>query len=312
MTVFLFAGQGIEPPWVSPELLADPCVAELVEVAGEAAGCDVRRLLARGGRELARTEVLQPALVAVCLGIDRRLARAGLRPSIVLGHSLGELAAWAAAGGISAEDAVRLAAKRGALMAREAARRPGGMLRVTCDRGTCERLVAEAAAAGAGAGAICIAAHNAPEEWVVGGDPAPIAWLAARLPSARLAVAGAWHSPAMEGAAAEFTAAIAAVPQRPLHARMIANRDGRFVDGADVPERLAGQLVRPIEWVASLATLASALPAPARLLAIGPGKLLRRLVRDCLGDVREVEIVDSEAAITGAARRNQEETYAVA
>ena len=307
MTAFLFAGQGVEPPWVSPELLADPCIAELVGVAGEAAGCDVRRLLARGGRELARTEVLQPALVAVCLGIDRRLARAGLRPSIVLGHSLGELAAWAAAGGISAEDAIRLAAKRGALMAREAARRPGGMLRVTCDRGTCERLVAEAT----GAGAICIAAHNAPEEWVVGGDPAPIAWLAARLPSARLAVAGAWHSPAMAGAAAEFTAAIAAVPQRAPRARMIANRDGRFVDGADVPERLAGQLVRPIEWVASLATLASALPAPARLLAIGPGKLLRRLVRDCLGDAREVEIVDGERAIAGATRGTRAGPHAV-
>ena len=309
MTVFLFAGQGVDPPWVSPELLDDPCVAALLEIAGAATGLDVRRLLARGGRELARTEVLQPALVAVCLGIDRRLARAGLRPSIVLGHSLGELAAWAAAGGISAEDAVRLAAIRGALMAREAARRPGGMLRVHCDRDTCERLLAEAARAGA----VCLAAHHGPGEYVVSGDPAPLAWLAARLPSARVPVAGAWHSPAMAGAAAEFAAAIAAVPRQPPRARMIANRDGRFVDAADVPERLAGQLVRPTAWVAAMATLAAAAPAPARLCAIGPGRLLRRLVRDNLGDARELEIVDSAPAIAtaAAARGAHAETHAI-
>jgi malonyl CoA-acyl carrier protein transacylase len=106
----------------------------------------------------------------------------------------------------------------------------------------------------------------------------------------------------MAGAAAELVAAIAAVPQHPLRARLIANRDGRFVDPADVPARLAGQLVHPIEWVAALATLAAAAPAPARLCAIGPGKLLRRLVRDGLGAAREVEIVDSEAAIATAVR----------
>jgi [acyl-carrier-protein] S-malonyltransferase len=357
MTVFLFAGQGVEPPWVSPELLGDPCVAQLLDVASEAirasaaavevdrasghaagragSSLDLRRLLARGGRELARTEVLQPALVAVCLGIVRRLARAGLEPSIVLGHSLGELAAWAAAGGITDEDAVRLAAIRGALMAREAARRPGGMLRVLCDLDSCERALAEAARAGAAGaeavpagaeaapagakaapagakaaptgaeaaptGAVCLAAHHAPGEHVISGDPAPLAWLAARLPSTRLDVAGAWHSPAMAGAADDFAAAVAAVPRRPLRARMIANRDGRFVDGADVPERLAGQLVRPIQWTAAMATLAAAAPAPARLCAIGPGKLLRRLVRDNLGAAREVEIVDSAPAIAAAA-----------
>jgi malonyl CoA-acyl carrier protein transacylase len=199
-------------------------------------------------------------------------------------------------------------------MAREAARRPGGMLRMSCDREACERLVAEAARACAGT--VCIAAHNAPGEYVVSGDPAPLAWLAARLPSARLAVAGPWHSPAMAGAAAELAAAIAAVPQHPLRTRLIANRDGRFVDAADVPERLAGQLVHPIEWVAALATLDAAAPAPARLYAIGPGKLLRRLVRDGLGTAREVEIVDSEAAIAAAATTargaREEEAHALA
>jgi [acyl-carrier-protein] S-malonyltransferase len=183
-------------------------------------------------------------------------------------------------------------------MARAAAQHPGGMLRVTCDREACERAVAAAARAGA----ICIAAHNGPDEYVVSGEPAALALVAAQLPATRLAVAGAWHSPAMAGAAEELAAALAAVPRRPLRARLIANRDGRFVDAADVPERLAGQLVRPIEWVASLATLEAATPAPARMLAIGPGKLLRQLVRRCLGEAREVEIVDGERAIAAALR----------
>ncbi len=69
----------------------------------------------RSGRELMRTRNLQPLLVCVSLGYLRHLTERGIRPDCVLGHSLGEVTALAAAGVITAEDAVALAARRGRL-----------------------------------------------------------------------------------------------------------------------------------------------------------------------------------------------------
>jgi [acyl-carrier-protein] S-malonyltransferase len=277
-TAFLFAGQGVEPPWVGPDVLAEPAVAGLVALAGEASGADVPRLLARGGSQLFRPEVLQPALVAVCLGVFRLLERAGVGPALVAGHSLGELSAWAACGCVAAEDAVAIAALRGRLMAREAAHRPGGMLALrNADRDTCER----ALALGASAGSICLAAHNAPDEWILSGDHAALAQVAARFSAVRLAVAGPWHSPAMAGAVAELEEALEAIARRPGRARFVANRDGRIAAEDDIPALIAGQLVRPIEWVAALHTVAGA--GCRRLIAVGPGKMLRGLVRRSLG-----------------------------
>ncbi|HEX3483138.1 MAG TPA: acyltransferase domain-containing protein, partial [Kofleriaceae bacterium] len=90
---FVFAGQGVDPPWIAPDLLARPRARPLLDAASDAAGCDVHALLVRGGRALARTEVLQPALVAACLIAADALAEAGVAPDAVCGHSLGELAA---------------------------------------------------------------------------------------------------------------------------------------------------------------------------------------------------------------------------
>ncbi|HKE18940.1 MAG TPA: ACP S-malonyltransferase [Kofleriaceae bacterium] len=295
MTIaFLFAGQGVDPPWVARDLLAEPAVAELVDLAGDAAGVDMERLLIRGGRELARPEVLQPALVAVSLGAFRLLARAGVRPDLAAGHSLGELSAWAACECVAAEDAVRAAALRGRLMAREAANRPGGMLALTgATHETCLEAVA------LGAGSVCIAAHNAPDEWVLSGDLAALSRIAARFRGVRLAVAGAWHSPAMAGAVGELGAALASIPRRPGRARWVANRDGQVADEPLIPELLAGQLVRPIRWVAALRTLEAS--GCRRLVAVGPGKMLRALVRRTLGAGIEVEMAETLRDVERAA-----------
>ena len=294
MIAFLFIGQGAELPWVAPDVIAHPRIVELVTIASEHCGHDVLHLLARGGRELAQTEVVQPAMVALGVGLTELLAEAGVHPDIVLGHSLGELTAWAAAGGVSAADAVKLAALRGRLMAREARRYPGGMLRVKGDREACDR----ALAIGSAVGVVALGAHNGPHEWVVAGDEAALARIAAEVPSARFPVVGAWHSPAMRGAAGELEAALRALPPAPLRARFVANFDGRFTDATDIAARLVGQLVHPVRWVDALATVIDA--GARRLVAVGPGKMLRALVHENHGP-RRVEIVDSLGAVRAAA-----------
>jgi [acyl-carrier-protein] S-malonyltransferase len=265
----VFPGQGVDPPWVAPDVIARPEVQERIALASQATGVDVQQLLRRGGRELARTEVLQPALVAVCLGVTRLL---GVAPAVVAGHSLGELTAWAASGAISDADAIAVAALRGKLMAAAAARAPGGMIAL---HDALEGL--------------CVAARNAPDEVVLSGPLAAIARVEREHSSKRLAVAGAWHSSAMAEAVPELSRALHAIPRR-AGAAFVANRDGAVVTDPDaIPDLLAQQLVRPIEWVAAQRTLAR---LTRRWIVVGPGAVVRALARRTVPEV-EIELVDS-------------------
>jgi [acyl-carrier-protein] S-malonyltransferase len=291
VTAFLFIGLGAERPWVTPDVLeADP-VRHLISLASELTGVDIQRLLERGGRELDRTEIQQPAMIAVCCGLTRMLELEGVRPTVVLGHSLGELSAWAASGAIRAEDAVRIAVLRGQLMVREASRHPGAMLRLKGDRDVCERALAQ----GRTVGQVWIAAHNGPDEWALSGDHAAIDSIIPGFPVVRLPVTGPWHCPAMAGALDELTAALVATERSPMHARMITNRRGELACDQDLPVLLAGGLVHPVEWVRCLETLADS--GARRLIAVGPGKSLRALVHRNLGVTRNVEMIDSMQAI---------------
>jgi [acyl-carrier-protein] S-malonyltransferase len=265
----VFPGQGVAPPWVAPDVMARPEVQDRIALASQATGVDVQQLLRRGGRELARTEVLQPALVAVCLGVTRLL---GITPAVVAGHSLGELTAWAASGAISDADAIAVAALRGKLMAAAAARAPGGMIAL--------HDVIEG---------LCVAARNAPDEVVLSGPLAAIARVEREHSSKRLAVAGAWHSPAMADAVPELSRALHAIPRR-AGVGLVANRDGALVSDPDaIPDLLAQQLVRPIEWVAAQRTLAR---ITRRWIVVGPGAVVRALARRTVPEV-EIELVDS-------------------
>jgi [acyl-carrier-protein] S-malonyltransferase len=295
LITFMYIGQGSQPPWVTRDVLDAQPVAQLLDVASHETGKDVARLVGRGGRELAATEIEQPAMVAVCLGITRLLLAAGLRPHVAMGHSLGELTSWAAAGGISDEDAIRIAAVRGRLMAREAARHPGGMARIICDRATCD----EAVRIGSGVGSLCVGAHNAEDEWSLSGDEPALAAVIAQFRATRFPVAGAWHSPAMAGAVDEVHTALSALPRRPLEARVLANRDGRVASADEMPDLLTGQLVRPVNWVAVMSTAIEL--GTTRFVAVGPGKTLRALVHRRLGPSFPVEIIDSLAAVQRAA-----------
>jgi [acyl-carrier-protein] S-malonyltransferase len=257
---------------------ADPAGRALLDRAALAAQVPYAHLLERGGRALDRTEILQPVLTAVALHAARTLLDAGFAPHAVAGHSLGELAAWSAAGAITPEHAIDLAALRGRLMAREAARSPGGLLAILDGSAAA---IERALAAGSPHGHLAIAAWNAPDEIVLTGAHAALAAAAAVVPSRAIPVASAWHSPAMAGAVDELRAALHAIPRGPLACPLIANRGGLVASEDTIPDLLAEQLTHPICWTRTLETL--------RVLGItdhvtaGPGTVLRGLVRKCLG-----------------------------
>lgn len=266
-----FAGQGAEQPRMGVAIAEAFAPARALL---DGAGPEVVEALHRG-RAIARTEDLQPALVAVQLGAYAGLRAAGApAPALALGHSLGELSAWSATGAVAPEDAVRLARARGEAMARAASSSPGGMLAIATRS---LDVVGEALAAGRAAGALAIAAHNAEDEWVLAGDEPALRAAAATCGGRRLAVAGPWHAPSMAPARPAIAAALAAIDARPPSVAFVANATGEVAAPEAIPRLLERQLVRPVRWVRSMR---AAIRAGVRTLVIcGPGKPLRHLAR---------------------------------
>ncbi len=187
---------------------------------------------------------LQPAVTVVNLCLFRALAKAGVQPAAVCGHSLGEYSALYAAGVLSADDTIAATAERGRLMHREAVKYPGAMAAViglTPEKlkGLVHPLTKE--------GPIALANFNTPVQTVISGTPEMVA-RAGNLAKAEgakvvpLKVSGAWHSPLMEEATRDFAAFMANLdfqaPRLPLYLNATAAT-------GDEPEHSAGGHGRP-------------------------------------------------------------------
>lgn len=225
----------------------------------QTAGLDLARLgTTAAAEEITDTAVTQPLVVASALLAFEDLDRRGLVPAdtIVAGHSVGELAAAAIAGVISADDAVALAAVRGAEMARACALEPTGMSAVL--GGAEDEVLARLAELD-----LTPANMNAAGQIVAAGRLSALEELAANPPEkARvraLPVAGAFHTRFMAPAQDAVAAAAAKItPSDPTHT-LLSNYDGKPVtSGADALERLAAQVTRPVRWDLCTASLREA------------------------------------------------------
>ncbi|MFE0918959.1 amino acid adenylation domain-containing protein [Streptomyces nigra] len=202
-TVFLLPGQGAQRPGQGRALYrAAPAFREALDEASSVVGPVRGRSLAdwcldadADPGDLARTEVAQPLLVAFGVGLARQMARWGMVPDAVAGHSVGEIAAACVAGSLTLAEAVGFAAERGRLVAESA--RPGAMAAVRGDEDTVAALVA------ASGGALTVAADNGPRQIVIAGSEVAVdqvlAELAGRgIAARRLQVSHAFHSPLLE------------------------------------------------------------------------------------------------------------------
>lgn len=296
--VLLFPGQGSEQAGMGLALAAASArAAALLDLASSEAGCDLRRLLREGGAALERGSVLQPALVAVSLAAFSALGEAGFEPWAVAGHSLGELSALAAAGSLSLEAAVRVAAARGRAMEREARAHPAGMLAAfAAEEEVSRHLAADPR--------LELAAANAPGEWVLSGPEEALEAAAKALPSRRLRVSGGWHSRAMEGAAGELRAAVQGARPVPPRLRAYSALTGEPLGAqAALEELLPTQLVRPVRFAALLRRLAA--DGAELFVAMGCGRTLGALVRQNLPGaavLRVEEPADVERVLQEAGR----------
>ncbi|WP_413768254.1 ACP S-malonyltransferase [Rhodococcus pyridinivorans] len=249
MISLLAPGQGSQTPGMLASWLEQSGARDRIDRWSQTAGLDLARLgTTATAEEITDTAVTQPLVVASALLAFEDLDRRGLVPAdtIVAGHSVGELAAAAIAGVISADDAVALAAVRGAEMARACALEPTGMSAVL--GGAEDEVLARLAELD-----LTPANMNAAGQIVAAGRLSALEELAANPPEkARvraLPVAGAFHTRFMAPAQDAVAAAAAKItPSDPTHT-LLSNYDGKPVtSGADALERLAAQVTRPVRW----------------------------------------------------------------
>ena len=285
MIALLAPGQGAQSPGMLAPWLALRGSRQRIAEWSEIVGLDLRRLgTAAAADEIKDTAVTQPLVVALSLLVAEELARRVDLPTEapVAGHSVGELAAAAVAGVLTAEDAVALAAVRGQEMARACALAPTGMSAVL--GGDPDDVMAVLAELG-----LEPANYNCAGQIVVAGPVDALATLAAHKPTRTrvlpLPVAGAFHTrfmaPAEHALAQYATQLTAKNPTRPL----LSNADGEVLDdGAEMLHRLVAQVTRPVRWDSCMATLVAM--AVTATVELPPAGTLSGLVkRDMKGTV---------------------------
>lgn len=232
-------------PWL--EL---PGADERVAAWSEAIGLDLARLgTTATAEEITDTAVTQPLVVAATLLAFDEVTKRGLlngKSTVTAGHSVGEIAAYAIAGVLAADDAVTLAATRGAEMAKACALEPTGMAAVLGgdEAEVLRRLEALD---------LVPANRNAAGQIVAAGAVSALDKLAEDPPEKarvrKLATAGAFHTQYMASALSGYSAAADAVTAQEPTTTLLSNADGQPVTtAADAMTKLVAQLTRPVRW----------------------------------------------------------------
>ncbi|MDZ5085008.1 MULTISPECIES: ACP S-malonyltransferase [Mycobacteriaceae] len=251
MLALLAPGQGSQTPGMLAEWLELPGAASRVAAWSEISGLDLARLgTTATAEEITDTAVTQPLVVAATLlaheEMTRRDVLTGDEAIIAAGHSVGEIAAYAIAGVISADEAVSLAATRGAEMAKACALEPTGMSALL--GGDEAEVLARLDALD-----LVPANRNAAGQIVAAGALAALEKLAedppARARVRKLATAGAFHTQYMASALPGYTTVADRINPVEPGVTLLSNADGRPVSSAaDAMAKLVAQLTRPVRW----------------------------------------------------------------
>ena len=288
-TVAIFPGQGAQAVGMGRALAERFEAARLAfEEADDALGYAISEVCFSGPAErLTATDVCQPALLATSVAAWRVASDAGLRPDLVMGHSLGEYSALVAAGAMGYAEALRIVAERGAAMRAAGRAAPGAMAALLGVADDDARALAEAA------GEVWPANFNCPGQVVVSGTEAGVERLLAAAAergwrAARLQVDGAFHSPLMAPAAERLRPALAAWEPAAPDPPFLSTTTCALEPPARMREVLLDQLTSPVRFGDAVAV---ALESGAdRFVEVGHGRVLSGLVKRVRRDAAVAQV----------------------
>ena len=289
---FCFPGQGSLEAGMGREIaLAVPEAMEVYRRGSEASGLDLMHLCFEAPEEeLVSTDVQQPALVATSLAVLEALRADGYKPDVVVGHSVGEFAALAAAGALSTDDAIALVRQRGLAMADAARENPGSMAAILgLEDEVVERLCARIAN-------VWPANYNCPGQIVISGQSLSVdacceeAQREGARRTVKLRVSGAFHSPLVARAAEHLRPALDRAKFHDPIAPFMSTVTAKIEPAQKMAALLVDQLTAPVKFTQAARELMR--QGVKVFVEVGPGNVLTGLLKRIDRSVKAIPVGD--------------------
>ncbi|WP_437759723.1 type I polyketide synthase [Sorangium sp. So ce1389] len=306
--VFVFPGHGSQWLGMAKRLLEEEPVFRRAMTACHAAilreaGWSLLDELAADEQrsQLSRIDVIQPALFAIEVALAALWRSWGVEPDVIVGHSMGEVAAAHVAGALGLEDATRVICQRSKLLRQASGR--GAMALV-------ERSLEEAEQTLRGREALLsVAVHTSPRSVVISGDPAALEDVIAELAREgvfcrRVKADVAFHSPQMDPLCGALVAALASLKPGEARVPMWSTVTGELAEGPELAAPYWGKNLRePVRFSPVLQRLIEA--GHASFVEMSPHPLLLPAVEDGLRHARR------EGHAVASLRRDQDDRQAM-
>ena len=287
---FCFPGQGSLEAGMGKEIAdAVPEAMQVFEEGSDAAGLDLKRLCFEAPLEdLVQTEVQQPALVATSLAVLAALHTRGLAPDYVVGHSVGEFTALAAASSLTPFESIELVRERGLAMA-EAARISNGSMAAILglDDDVVEQLCKDVVG-------VWPANYNCPGQIVISGQQVAVDEVCAKAEelgarrTVKLKVSGAFHSPLVARAADRLRPAVERVKFRDPIAPFMSTVTAKIEPAQRFASLLVEQLTAPVRFTQAARGLVE--EGVRVFVEVGPGNVLAGLVKRIDRTVKTISV----------------------